>query len=54
MSSLYATRADEPHGDLWLMMTRLAFVLGLIFAWPVAILAAIWMMIRSAFVVIVK
>ncbi len=36
------------------MMTRLLFVLGLVFAWPLAILAGIWMLIRSAFAVLIK
>lgn len=36
------------------MMTRLAFVLGLVFTWPLAILAGAWMMIRSAWFALVR
>lgn len=36
------------------MATRLAFVLGIVFMWPLALLAAAWMLIRSTWAVAVR
>jgi hypothetical protein len=36
------------------MVTRLAFVLGIVFTWPLALVAGTWMMLRTAWFALVR